>query len=153
FHLSRNLSEAIQRLFDRHPAALRQVAALLEHEQPETDVQMAVSADVEQASFVPAATLCLPEPQPAATAAPAVPDNPETPPRSHAEARYRAVKSLQQQGFGQRAIARELQLHRRTVRRYMVADTFVERAVGPQSVSTVRPYLPYLLQRWEEGCH
>src|SRR5262249_12842369 len=45
-----------------------------------------------------------------------------------------------------------LQLHRRTVRRYMLADTFVERAVGPQSVSTVRPYLPYLLKRWREGC-
>jgi transposase len=152
FHLSRNLSEAIQRLFDRHPSVLREVVALLEHEQQGTDPQTAVTADLDQASFVPAATLRLPEPQPALTAAPAVPDDPDTPPGSHAEARYRAVKRLQQQGLGQRAIARQLQLHRRTVRRYMLADTFRERAVGPQSVSTVRSYLPYLLQRWEEGC-
>jgi transposase len=63
------------------------------------------------------------------------------------------VKALQQQGLGQRAIARQLQLHRRTVRRYMLAETFPERALGRQSISTVQPYLPYVPQRWGEGCH
>lgn len=152
FHLSRNLSEAIQRLFDRHPSVLREVVALLEHQQQETDAQTAVTTELDQARFVPAATLGLPEPQTTRTAGPAVPDDSDTPPGSHAEARYREVKSLQQQGLGQRAIARQVQLHRRTVRRYMLADTFPERAVGPQSVSSVRSYLAYLLQRWDEGC-
>ena len=151
FHLSRNLSEAVQRLLDRHGAVLRQVAALLGHQQQEADAQMAVTTDVDQASIVPVALLPALEPQPAPTTAPPSPEDFDTPPRSYAEASYRAVKNLQRQGLGQRAIARQLQLHRRTVRRYMLADTFPERAVGPQSISTVHPYLPYLLQRWEEG--
>lgn len=152
FHLSRNLGEAIQRLFDRHSAVLRQATTQHTHQRQGADAQTVVISDGDQTSVVPAALLPSSEAKPSLPVAPAVAEEPDTPPSSHAEARYRAVKSLQQQGLGQRAIACQLQLHRRTVRRYMLADIFPERAVGPQSVSTVRPYLPYLLQRWEEGC-
>ena len=153
FHLSRNLSEALQRLFDRHPAELRQVAAPLTAQEPTqsgAEIDLADAAD--HTIVLQKTPAAVPDSPALRDIVPSAPDHSPAPPRSHAEVRYQAVKQLQQQGLGQRAIARQLQLHRRTVRRYMLADRFPERAVGPQSVSTVRPYLPYLLQRWEEGC-
>jgi transposase len=68
-------------------------------------------------------------------------------------ARYQAVLDLRQQGVGVRAIARQLGLGRQTVRRYLEADTFPEMAQRQKQASLLDQYLPYLKQRWTEGCH
>jgi transposase len=45
-------------------------------------------------------------------------------------ARYEQVLALHQAGMGQRAIARQMHMSRRIVRRYLSAETFPERAAG-----------------------
>jgi transposase len=66
------------------------------------------------------------------------------------QARYTAVHELHAQGTSQQAIARHLGINRRTVRRYLGADHGLDPPVGR---CLHEPYLPYLLQRWNEGCH
>jgi transposase len=59
--------------------------------------------------------------------------------------------------MGQRAIAREMHISRRIVRRYLSAESFPERAPGsglrPKSQSKLAPYLVYLRERWNAGMH
>jgi transposase len=65
-------------------------------------------------------------------------------------ARYCAVKRLQDQGVSQVGIARTLCMNHATVRRFMRASTFPERARYRRG-SRLDPYLPYLAQRWAQG--
>jgi transposase len=71
--------------------------------------------------------------------------------------RYEHVLALHQAGRGQRAIARELRMSRRTVQRYLSAESFPERAPGsgirPRGKSKLDPYLTYLRERWSAGEH
>ena len=72
-------------------------------------------------------------------------------------ARYEAVQALHRQGMGQRAIARQLGLSRKVVRCFVTSATFPERRAGSgQRVGApgkLRPYLPYLRERWGSGTH
>lgn len=72
-------------------------------------------------------------------------------------ARYEHVRALHQAGLGQRAIARELQMSRRIVQRFLTAETFPERAPGSGQRafgrSKLAPYLGYLRERWSAGEH
>ena len=72
--------------------------------------------------------------------------------RDKRSARYEAVRTLHQQGFGIREIARRLKICRATVRRFVSADTFPEKSKLPQRRSLLDPYRPYILTRWQEGC-
>jgi transposase len=66
--------------------------------------------------------------------------------------RFAEVKELQSQGWSQRAISENLQIHRRTVSKYFAQDAYAERAPAAHTTSTALPYLAYLTQRWREGC-
>lgn len=66
--------------------------------------------------------------------------------------RYQAVVELHQQGFGGRALARQMGLSRNTVRRYLEAGAFPEQRMRPKRRSLLDPYLPYLRERWDAGC-
>jgi len=66
------------------------------------------------------------------------------------QARYTAVHDLHAQGVSQQATAIRLGINRRTVRRYLGADRGLDPRIGR---CLHEPYLPYLLQRWSEGCH
>lgn len=72
-------------------------------------------------------------------------------------ARYEHVLALHRVGMGQRAIARELQMSRRIVQRYLSSDGFPERAPGSglraPGKSKLDPYLGYLRQQWNAGEH
>jgi transposase len=68
-------------------------------------------------------------------------------------ARYQAVRELYRQGASQRAISERLGIDRRTVRRWMRAGGFPERAAARDRPSLLKPHLPYLQQCWAEGCH
>ncbi len=72
--------------------------------------------------------------------------------RDNRYARYQAVRALQQQGFSLREISRRLEISRRTVRRFVRAESFPERSRPPQKASLLDPYKPYLLKRGPEGC-
>lgn len=67
-------------------------------------------------------------------------------------ARYEAVRTLHQQGFGIREIARRLQICRATVWRFVRAEAFPEKSKPPQRRSLLDPYRSYILMRWQEGC-
>jgi transposase len=144
FHLLQNLREAMQRLMDRQQKVLRQMAA-----PPPVESTDARSA-------------------PAATSSALPPSDPMADPvtiqaaltrleerrllsRSRRQARYLEVRALQQEGLGVRAIARQLQMGRHTVQRFLAADTFPERARPPRQSSILDRYVPYLTQQMQAG--
>jgi len=68
---------------------------------------------------------------------------------------YEEVKALRRQDLTHYAIADTLGISRPTVRRFLAAEQFPERLSGPkrQRQSIVTPYLPFLRERWQAGCH
>ena len=65
--------------------------------------------------------------------------------------RYRRVLELHEQGISVRGIAHRLGMHRATVRHWLHAGSFPERARRHVSGRT-DPFLGYLKRRWDEGC-
>lgn len=66
--------------------------------------------------------------------------------------RYQQVIELHGQGLAVREIARQLRMHRRTVRLWVARKTLPERAI-PCSRRSVDVWIDYLHQRWQVGCH
>jgi transposase len=60
---------------------------------------------------------------------------------------------LYEQGGTVSAIAEHIGLDRSTVRKYLLAPAFPERQARPPRASVLDPYKPYILKRWNEGCH
>ncbi|HEV2121759.1 MAG TPA: ISL3 family transposase [Chloroflexota bacterium] len=134
FHLIQNAGDALQRVLQHHPAALRTAAY--------------VQADVPPPAPPPPA-----QPEPAA-ADHAPPLSPPSMEMGEREQRFQTVLTLHAQGWSVRRIAAEVQLNWRTVKRYILARELPKRG-GPtiQMTSSVTPYLGYVAQRWREGCH
>jgi transposase len=143
FHLLQNAGDALQRVLQQHPAALRTAAH--------------VQADVLQpAPPLPAQPAPPPPPaQPAPAGADLSP--PLAAPAtdlSERKQRFRTVLTLHAQGWTVRRIAIEVQLNWRTVKRYILARELPKRGARMiQVTSSVTPYLGYVEQRWREGCH
>lgn len=72
-------------------------------------------------------------------------------------ARYEEVMALHREGLGQRAIARQLRVSRRTVQRYISSPGFPERAESvfrrTARKSKLDPFLPYVREQWDAGIH
>lgn len=67
--------------------------------------------------------------------------------------RYEAIHTLRAQGKGLRTIGRELQLDRKTVRRFVAAASAEDLLAQMTSrAGLLDDYLPYLQQRWNDGC-
>lgn len=73
--------------------------------------------------------------------------------RARRYARYEEVRALHAQGHSIRAIARLTGLNRRTVRRFLRAEGFPERAPRPPRPQLITPFVPFLRARWDAGCH
>lgn len=71
---------------------------------------------------------------------------------SNRYARYQAVQVLHEQALSEREIARRLKLSRKTVHRFLVAESFPERSRPPYRGSILDPYKPSILERWKAGC-
>jgi transposase len=124
WHLLKNLGEALERILDQHRSALRAAAKQLSRHQ------------------VP--------PSSASTTGPPLDASEKVLPGR--QVLFEQVKVLASQGYSQRAIARELRIDRSTAARYL---NFEQPPASPtrwQNLSTAKAYLPYLRQRWEEGC-
>jgi transposase len=128
WHLVRNLREALERLLDRlhHRLAARLTAS-----------QVAATP----ASSVDARSLRRSTTDQIARQAR----------RARRFARYEQVRALYAQHFSKRHIARQLQMSRTTVIRYLRTDAFPERAQS-RRVSILDPYVAYLQKRWDAGC-
>lgn len=134
WHLIGNWREAVQRLLERHPAQLR-LAARRAAEAPPAQPSKTRAPTSSDAS------------EPGTDSAPTkVPQPP-----SEMEVWYTEIKDLERQGVSQRGIARQLHLNRTTVSKYLRSPEVPVRHHGPQSRSSVLPYLDYLKQRWAEG--
>ena len=71
--------------------------------------------------------------------------------RLRREARYEDVVALYRQGVSIVRIAEDLHMSRTTVRKFVAAGAFPERASTLRSKSILDPYIPYLQQRLAEG--
>lgn len=68
---------------------------------------------------------------------------------------YEEVVSLRRQGLSHYAIADVMGISRPTVRRFLAAEQFPERLAAPRAKhqSILAPYLSFLAERWQAGCH
>jgi transposase len=67
--------------------------------------------------------------------------------------RYEEVRGLAAQGLKILQIAQQLKMSRVTVRRYLASEQFPERARPRRRSSILDPYVAYLQERWDTGCH
>ncbi len=146
FHLLQNLREAIQRMLDRQQAALKAASSppalpSLPPVPPVNDGMSSIATAVE-----PPARSTPSEPPPTRV------EQEQTVRRTRRHARYDAVRTLAEQGWSIRAIAREMHLSRDTVARYIRAGTFPERARPRPRPSMLDAYIPYMCVRWQAGC-
>jgi transposase len=68
-------------------------------------------------------------------------------------ARYEAIRRLHLAGADVADIARQVGVSRRTVYRYRELEEPPGRRQPTRRQTVLDPYIPYLLQRWNEGCH
>ena len=73
--------------------------------------------------------------------------------RARRYALYVQIKALQAQGRAILQIARQLNISRQTVRKYMASEHFPEYPHPKRQKSILDPYVTYLEQRWNAGCH
>jgi transposase len=132
WHLLQNLTEAVQRVVERHYSRLREIVQ-----------QIAESADSEQR-----------EPAQETTLAPSLRavEQRRRAREEEKQARYTEVLRLHAQGLPILAIARQLRMHRRLVRQYLRLGV-LPRAIPSGRQRQLDVYAGYLAQRWREGCH
>jgi transposase len=129
FHLLKNLGEALEGLLARHLAAQckRQTQATLDEQGPVWQSKRAVRSSPKLERLQQAR-------------------------REERLAHYEQVLALRKLGMSQAAIARQVGIGASTVQSWLAAGTFPERKPREQA-SHLDHYLPYLFQRWEDGCH
>lgn len=138
FHLLMNVGEALERVLSRKRGVLKEAAG---HVRP-ASVGSPGLGSADEAAGTSAVAL---EPSRKVQA--------QQTRRAARRDRYEAVIALNQQGLTQKEIAREVGIGTKTVRRFLRADAFPERASVPRKSSILDPYAPYLRERWEAGCH
>jgi transposase len=137
FHVHQNLGDALQRMLQRYPAALRMAA------QAKTDATELEAVPPASISEELTADRVQPNPATSATSSPA----------TEREQRFQQVLSLQAQGWSYRRIAEQVHLDRRTVKRYVLARELPKRGAPVlQTTSIVLPYLGHVTRRWNDGC-
>jgi transposase len=132
WHLLRNLRDALRRLVERLPSKVRDMVG---SRHPATEVSDTV-----------ARTEDVPDERRQTRYAQRQRDR-----RQRRYDRYQQVKDLHEQGVAQREIARRLGINRATVRRFVRAASFPERACRRTSRRTDE-VVHFLRQRWSEGC-
>jgi transposase len=134
WHLFGNLGDALQRLLEQHPAALRlAVQQEDEHAVRETQAPAIIRLEVgaAQETVTPAERVLL----------------------TQREQRFQDVLARHADGWNYSQIAREFQINIRTVKRYILSGELPKRGAPLlRLTSSVAPYLAYLEQRWQEGC-
>lgn len=130
WHLLKNLSEHLESSVNSHRSLVEQAAA---------DVRAKQMID---ASSAEAAETMLSSKE----------DSEKQANRQKRYQRYLKVIEAHEQGFSERAITRALSINRGTVRKFLHSDGFPERGAKKRIGSILDPYIPYIHQRWAEGC-
>jgi transposase len=131
WHLIKNVGEVVQRVAERHRDARHTAANPPPAPDPLADSQADAAPDAPEAAPAPA---------------------PLTPRQTEQRALFDQVKQLHRDGWSYRAIERELGVDRRTVKKYVLAETFpATRMRRVSTPSTVLPYADHVCQRRREG--
>lgn len=134
WHLLKNLTETVERFTSRHHSALQRSAMSVV-----VGAQW-IANSLAEGSY-PKAMLSSREERESRAR------------REKRYARYQEVIDLHQRGLSQRAIAETLNINRATVRKFIDAEGFPERApYKGRHRSILEPYIPYIHQRWVQGC-
>jgi transposase len=151
WHLLHNLVEVLEEFLLHHRAALREAAA-----------GRAAAPSEETSAIAPTSTPATPD---ASTPGPLTPDRPRLGQKRSEEARrrrhervvehYDAIRRLVAAGANIADIARRVGVSRRTVyrSRALAEPPEPKRPNRPARQRVLTPVAPYLLQRWQEGCH
>lgn len=134
WHLLRNMSEALERWLGCKRSDLRQAAEM---------VKATMSANLPPSVESTVAPTTVRRRQQSRRDAR----------RDERTTRFTEVRELYGQGATIRGIARKFKMHRRDVRQLIHADECPQRAVAKKRGSKLNKYLPYLRERWEQGCH
>jgi transposase len=128
FHLICNLTSAVERVLEQKRSALAQAISPIINESShlQTDTRPAAKTSSEQTREAR---------------------------RQRRVERYNEVLALYQKGMSQLEISRTLQVERKTIRRFLRAGAFPERAKPHRKPSSVQAFQEYLTRRWTEGCH
>jgi transposase len=137
FHLFCNLSQALQRVLERLGSVLRRI------ELPEPASAASEARGTDNAEGAPRLV-------------PEAPLNQKEQTRLHVREKrkelFKAVRAAYARGVNKRAIARQFCIDSRTVRRYLRAQEFPERAPRRRH-SELDSFREYLEKRWADGCH
>jgi transposase len=129
FHILKNLGEAVEGCLARHLAAKRktQTQDILEEHLPieQTPQSVKRSSKVERLQQAY---------------------------REERLARYEQVVALRRLGMSHVVIAERVGMGASTVSNWLAEGSYPETTRGPY-VSRLDPYLPYVFQRWNSGCH
>jgi transposase len=147
FHLVQNAHQVLHRLLERHSRELRAAAHAVNklHSEMHTAQPASDEPALSHSPYVNAPDEGAP------------PTRPLTKYQQHQQARrarrhalYCEVQRLYAAGTGIRQIAKQMHLHRKTVRRFL-ADQFPEQAARPKRSSVLDPHLPYLEAQLRTG--
>jgi transposase len=127
FHLLCNLTSAVERVLEQKRIALAKSESVLPFPEP---------LRAESAAAFPTRTEAMQERR-----------------RQKRLARYNEVIALFRDGMSQRGISCTLHIGRKTVRRFLRAGQFPERAIARRKPPRVNAFKDFLNRRWSEGCH
>lgn len=138
WHFVKNLGQALEHLLEGKRALLKQITA----PDPATGVGANAGSDEsEKASQSPHSRQARLEEQQKQCR------------RAYRVERYQTVQALHHRGFNISAIATQLHLSRRTVRKLVQAEQFPERKERAPRPVKLDAHTPYLRDRWKAGCH
>lgn len=139
FHLVKNLRETLELFLEQNRHCLRAAGEAGPQSLPPTNQSQKISVDTTSNSSPPNQVITLVEKKCQVT-------------RIKRLERYEQVMELHTQGVQVRTIARQLGLHRSTVRKYIHAGEFPEMARRRKMPVKLDPYTGYLEERWLAGC-
>jgi transposase len=135
WHLLVNFGDAVEQFFLHQTAHLKEVAALLHTQAAATASAGRAAPTLDGASVTGRA------------------QRSQTKESARMGALYTQVQALHAEGVALAVIAREVQISRRTVYRYLAMDAPPPpRLIQVRDRHVLAPWKPYLIQRWNEGC-
>jgi transposase len=140
FHLLMNLRDAVERLLGRHHLELREAARRVSLHRAR---KVLPTSKAEAPRSMTPAELVRSKAD----------EERKRQNRQRRVARYEAVKQMNSEGMSLSAIARQLGMHRETVRMFIRAASYPEKAAPYRKPSKVAPFAEYLRRRWAEGCY
>jgi len=155
WHLLKNLRDALKRLLENKRSCLKAAAEKATDESQELNQDQVINTDIEahSASLESLAGEHTQKKQLETAQKLTRAEQEKQARQAIRQERYEDVRQLHQQGVSIRGIARRLGLSRVTIRKYIEVETCPIYPEGVKWGSKLEPYMNYIRQRWEAGCH